>query len=283
MSNLNLTVDIDNNAGFCIGVVTAIKKAEESLLDNTELYCLGEIVHNDEEIKRLESNGLKFINHDKLESLHDTRILFRAHGEPPHSYLTARKNNNLIIDASCPIILRLHARIKKAYEEHEHIFLYGQVNHPEIIGLNGQINNQAVIFENIEELDISSMPKKITLFSQTTKSLETFLRIIKALRAAGIEVKVEDSICRQVSNRRENLIEFSKNYEAVVFVAGRNSSNGKVLFNICLQANPATHFISEPGEIDPGWFHDHMRVGVTGATSTPLWLMEKVKDHISGI
>jgi 4-hydroxy-3-methylbut-2-en-1-yl diphosphate reductase len=279
--SLNLNVEIDPDSGFCFGVINAIEKAEKNLEENAEeIYCLGEIVHNDEEIKRLGSKGLKVISRDDLHKLQDKRILFRAHGEPPSSYETAGKNNNHIIDASCPIILRIQKRLKKSYNNNENIYIFGKSNHPEIIGLNGQIDNKAIIFEGIEQLDISNMPEEITLYSQTTKSLEEFKEIVKFLVDAGIQVKVEDTICRQVANRKFKLINFCQKFDKVVFVAGKHSSNGKVLFDICKSANSNTYFLSSVEELKKEWFAPNENVGISGATSTPMWLMNDVKNHL---
>lgn len=280
MNKLHLKTEIDENSGFCFGVISAIKKAEETLDSGVKLYSLGEIVHNDEEIKRLEKKGLIPISLDELRSLYNSTVLFRAHGEPPESYEIARKNNNVIIDASCPIILKIQQRVKKSYNNGEKIFIFGKPDHPEVIALNGQIQNNAVIFQNIEDLDFKSMPQKITLYSQTTKSLQKFRHFIGKLKEEGFDVKVNDTICRQVSNREHNIIEFCKRFNRIIFVSGTNSSNGRVLFNICVRENSNSYFISSADQIKPEWFEKNDKVGICGATSTPMWLMKQVEEKL---
>jgi 4-hydroxy-3-methylbut-2-enyl diphosphate reductase len=277
MDRLNLQVVIDNKSGFCFGVVGAIEKAEKELNITGELFCLGEIVHNDEEVKRLEMEGMVNISREDLVHLSDKTILFRAHGEPPESYNIANKNRNRIIDASCPIILKLQKRFRESYEKGETIYLYGKPNHPEVIGLNGQIGNKAIVFGHIEDLDIKSMPAGITLYSQTTMSIDSFYDIVKKLEDEGIEVIVKDTICRQVSHREPSLRQFSRMFKKIIFVAGKRSSNGSVLFNVCRHENPHTYFVSSPGEIFEHWFDKNDTVGICGATSTPMWLMKEVE------
>jgi len=280
MNRLNLQVVIDDKSGFCFGVVGAIEKAEKELLASGELFCLGEIVHNDEEVKRLEIRGMVNISIEDLSLIRDKTILFRAHGEPPESYQVALKNENRIIDASCPIILKLQKRFRESYEKGETIYLYGKPNHPEVIGLNGQIGNNAVVFGHFEDLDMKLMPRKITLYSQTTMSIESFYDIVKKLEEAGINVKVKDTICRQVSHREPSLRQFSRKFNKIVFVAGKRSSNGSVLFNVCRQENPNTYFVSSPGEIFERWFEPGDSVGICGATSTPMWLMKNIEKKL---
>ena len=280
MGELQLTTEIDKNSGFCFGVISAINKAENTLESNNNLYCLGEIVHNDEEIKRLEQKGLTIITKAELETISNKTVLFRAHGEPPSSYEVAHRNNNSIIDASCPIILKLQQIVKKSYDNKENIFIFGKRNHPEIIAINGQIGNEAFVFERLEELDLKKIPPKITLYSQTTQSLEKFRIIVKTLTEAGIVVDVKDTICRQVSNREPNLIEFCKRFNKIIFIAGTNSSNGKVLYNICKKINEDTHYVSSPEQIQKEWFNRKDKVGICGGTSTPMWLMKKTEETI---
>ncbi len=280
---LKLQVEIEPNSGFCFGVKNAIKKAEEVLDHGDELYCLGEIVHNDQEIQRLVAKGMKIINYETFRIIKDKTVLFRAHGEPPESYAIAAENNLKIIDASCPIILKLQEKIYRSYLKNEVIYIFGLPNHPEIIGLNGKINNSAIVFDKYEDLDLKKIPGEITLYSQTTKSLKQFYNIIDRLTEAGIKVKVEDSICRQVSNREQDLREFCRRFDTIVFVAGSNSSNGKQLYEICAQENSGAHFISAVNEIKISWFDDNQKVGICGATSTPLWLIQDVKDYLSGL
>lgn len=273
----NLQVHIDDNSGFCFGVIYAIEMAEDILNEEGVLYCLGDIVHNDEEVARLQAKGLKIINHDELKSLRDTKVLIRAHGEPASTYQLALENNLELIDASCPVVLKLQNRIKTSYDKDEKIYIYGKHGHAEVIGLLGQTNNNAVVFQDITELDIATLPKEMTLYSQTTKSTDSFYAIKNQLTNSGINVNANDTICRQVSNRDVELRKFAQQYDKVVFVAGKKSSNGKVLYNVCKEANQETFFVSSVSDIDYSWFNDGDKVGICGATSTPMWLMENVK------
>ena len=277
---MNLKVEIDQNSGFCFGVVYAIEMAEDILDEQGYLYCLGDIVHNDEEVRRLEKKGLKIIDHETLKELHDEKVLIRAHGEPPSTYELALANNLELIDASCPVVLKLQNRIKNSFDKGENIYIYGKHGHAEVIGLLGQTSDKAVVFQDLSELDLATLPADITLYSQTTKSTDKFYEITHQLEEAGYTVNSNDTICRQVSNRDKQLGSFARNYDVVVFVAGTKSSNGKVLFNVCKDANPNTYFISGKEEIDPIWFKPHNSVGVCGATSTPTWLMEEVRDAL---
>ncbi len=277
---LDLQVTIDTNSGFCFGVVYAIEMAEDILREQESLFCLGDIVHNDEEVKRLEDKGLKIINHEDLDTIRDQKVLIRAHGEPPSTYQIALNNNLELIDASCPVVLKLQNRIKNSYDKDEAIYIYGKPGHAEVKGLLGQTNNNAVVFQDINELDTENLPENITLYSQTTKSTEKFYEIKSVLEASGKTVSANDTICRQVSNRDKELRNFATNFDKVVFVAGTKSSNGKVLFNVCREVNPNTFFISKVEELKPEWFQDGDTVGVCGATSTPMWLMEKVREEL---
>lgn len=277
---LNLDVHIDQHSGFCFGVVYAIEMAEEILDNEGHLYCLGDIVHNDEEVKRLTQKGLIIINHDALKDLKNEKILIRAHGEPPSTYELAIKNNLTLVDASCPVVLKLQNRIKNSYDKDETIYIYGKHGHAEVIGLLGQTRNKAIVFQDISELDIPSLPKNITLYSQTTKSTDKFYEINEILKANGITINTNDTICRQVSNRDKELREFASKFDHIVFVSGTKSSNGKVLFNVCREKNANTYFVSSPEEVEERWFTKGQSVGICGATSTPMWLMEKVRDRI---
>ena len=278
---LQLQVSIDNQSGFCFGVVYAIEMAEEILESEGVLYCLGDIVHNDEEVLRLQKKGLQIIDHAKLAELRDVKVLIRAHGEPPSTYKLALDNNLELIDASCPVVLKLQNRIRNTFEKEQNVYIYGKHGHAEVLGLLGQTNQKATVFQSFEELDLSKMPRKISLYSQTTKSTESFYAIHRKLTEAGIEVDVNDTICRQVSNRDAELRNFARNFDVVVFVSGLKSSNGKVLFQACLESNPRTHFVSSLSDLRPDWFRSSDRVGVCGATSTPMWLMEQVRDELS--
>jgi len=278
--SLDLKVTIDESSGFCFGVVYAIEMAEDILDEEGTLFCLGDIVHNDEEVSRLEKKGLKIINHNDLASLTNSKVLIRAHGEPPSTYEMALNNNLTLIDASCPVVLKLQNRIKNSFDKKEKIYIFGKPGHAEVIGLLGQTNQEAVVFQDLAELDLETLPKNITLYSQTTKSTDKFYKIKETLINAGFTLNANDTICRQVSNRDIELREFAQKFDHIIFVAGTKSSNGKVLYEICLKNNPHTHFISRPDQVNPSWFSGGATVGVCGATSTPLWLMEQVRDCI---
>ena len=277
---LKLDVTIDTKSGFCFGVEYAIEIAEEILQQDGELYCLGDIVHNDMEVKRLEDMGLKIIDHDELKKMKDVKVLIRAHGEPPSTYDLAIKNNITLMDASCPVVLKLQNRIKKSHDKKEKIYIYGKHGHPEVKGLMGQTGKDAIVFQDIKELDLDNLPQSITLYTQTTKSKEKFYEIVSKLTKTGIMVNVNDTLCRQVSNRDNQLQDFSNNFDKIVFVSGTKSSNGNALFNVCKQNNSNSYFVSSSNEIDRSWFSKDEKVGVCGATSTPMWLMEEVKDRI---
>lgn len=273
----NLQVNIDRDSGFCFGVVYAIDMAEEILANDGYLYCLGDIVHNDEEVKRLKRKGLRIISHDDLKLLKDEKVLIRAHGEAPETYRTALENNITLIDASCPVVLKLQNRIKNSYDAKEKILIFGKHGHAEVIGLQGQTNNEAFVFQDIAELEDVDLPDKLTLYSQTTKSTDKFYRIKDELISKGYEIKANDTICRQVSNRDEELREFVTQFDKIVFVSGKKSSNGKVLYEVCRQHNPNTYFISSPEELSVAMFSPGDKIGICGATSTPMWLMQDVK------
>ena len=277
---LNLTVEIDPSSGFCFGVVYAIEMAEDILDEFGTLYCLGDIVHNDEEVRRLEAKGLQIINHDQMEAITDAKVLISAHEEPPSTYELALKNNLELIDASCPVVLKLQNRIKNSFDKEDKIYIYGKHGHAEVVGLLGQTNNEAVVFQSLEELDLSSMPREITLYSQTTKSTDSFYEINRVLAENGITVNTNDTICRQVSNRDKELRNFAKNYDRIIFVSGTKSSNGKVLYNVCKEQNPNTYFVSSMEDVQPEWFSEKEKIGICGATSTPMWLMEQVKAQL---
>lgn len=277
---MNLNVKIDNSSGFCFGVVYAIEMAEDMLEEQGYLYCLGDIVHNDEEVKRLEAKGLRIIDREALKELGDEKVLIRAHGEPPSTYKLAIENNLTLVDASCPVVLKLQNRIKNSFDKKEQIYIYGKHGHAEVEGLLGQTNQEAVVFQDINELDIDSLPKEMTLYSQTTKSTDNFYKIKETLTEAGISVNANDTICRQVSNRDKELRSFAGEFDKVIFVSGTKSSNGKVLYNVCKDKNPNTYFISNITELDKNWFAENDSVGICGATSTPMWLMEQVRDEL---
>ena len=279
-----LQIEIDNGSGFCFGVTTAIQKAEEELGKGETLYCLGDIVHNGMECERLRGMGLVTIDHDQMRQLHHVKVLLRAHGEPPETYELARSNNIEIIDATCPVVLQLQKRIKKQFEAGDgQIVIFGKKGHAEVLGLVGQTQSKAIVIENFDEVTKLDFTRDIYLYSQTTKSLDEFHRIIEYIQghmAAGATFKSFDTICRSVANRMPNISQFATRHDLILFVCGRKSSNGKVLFNECKRVNPNTHLIEGPEEIDPTWLDGIQTVGICGATSTPKWLMEQCRDAI---
>lgn len=283
-----LRVEIDQDSGFCFGVVNAIQNAEKELLQDEQLACLGDIVHNNQEVERLKKKGLKTINHEQLKSLKGKKVLLRAHGEPPSTYKTARDNNIRIIDATCPVVLQLQKKIKKQYEtpgaENAQIVIFGKIGHAEVNGLVGQTAGNAIVIEKKEDIDLLDFNREIYLFSQTTMSLNDFRDIVETIKSRmnpDVAFKYFDTICRQVANRMPNIKIFSSRHDLVLFVAGKKSSNGKVLYEECLQANPNTHLISTPDEIEPEWLKGISSVGICGATSTPKWLMEDVAARLT--
>ena len=277
---LSLDVTIDTKSGFCFGVEFAIEMAEDILKEEGELYCLGDIVHNNREVTRLEKMGLEIIDLEKLKVMKDVKVLIRAHGEPPSTYEIAIKNNITLIDASCPVVLKLQNRIKKSHDKEEKIYIYGKHGHPEVKGLVGQTGKDAIVFQDIKELDLDSLPKSITLYTQTTKSKEKFYKIVSTLTKSGTDVNVNDTLCSQVSNRDTQLQEFSTNFDKIIFVSGTKSSNGNALYNVCKKNNDKSYFVSSSEELKKDWFGNKEKVGVCGATSTPMWLMEEGKEKI---
>ena len=280
MGDYNLQVTIDKDSGFCFGVVYAIDMAEEILAEDGYLYCLGDIVHNDEEVERLKAQGLRIIEHAELANLHDEKVLIRAHGEAPETYKVALENNITLIDASCPVVLKLQNRIKTSYDNDEKILIFGKHGHAEVVGLQGQTNGDALVFQDISELDNADLPANFTLYTQTTKSMEKFYGVKDELLARGYEVKANDTICRQVSNRDKDLPAFVSKFNKIVFVSGKKSSNGKVLYEVCRKNNSNTYFISSTDELEPNMFAPGDTIGIAGATSTPMWLMQKVKAKL---
>lgn len=285
-----LQIEIDNGSGFCFGVTTAIKKAEEELQKGGTLYCLGDIVHNGMEVERLHARGLVTIDHQQLRRLHNAKVLLRAHGEPPETYAIARRNNIEIIDATCPVVLQLQKRIKKQHENNaetndseRQIVIFGKNGHAEVLGLVGQTHSKAIVIEKFDDVKKLDFSRNIYLYSQTTKSLDEFHHIIDYIRdhiSPSAEFKSFDTICRQVANRMPNIAAFAGRHDVVIFVAGRKSSNGKVLFKECLSVNPNSHQIESAAEIDMRWFNNAETVGICGATSTPKWLMEECREYI---
>lgn len=288
-----MRIEIDSNSGYCFGVEFAIQMAEDELLDGNVLYCLGDIVHNDMEVKRLTEKGLVIIAREDLDNLKNCRVLIRAHGEPPETYRIAMENNLELIDASCPVVLKLQNRVKHAYDQtvdkQGQIVIYGKEGHAEVIGLTGQTNQEAIIVMQEEDLEKIDFTRPVTLFSQTTKSTKGFYHIKQLIeqrleQANGslqeVEYKANDSICRQVSNREPQLTRFATSHDVIIFVSGKKSSNGKALYNVCLEQNPRSYFIENEEELDYTWFAPGDFVGICGATSTPMWLMQQVADHI---
>lgn len=281
-----MKIEIDEGSGFCFGVTTAIKKAEEELATGSELYCLGDIVHNGMECERLHNMGLKTINHDEFATLHDKKVLLRAHGEPPSTYLEAQANGIEIIDATCPVVLQLQRRIKRQYDANPEaqIVIFGKNGHAEVLGLVGQTDQKAIVIEHADEVSRLDFSRDIYLYSQTTKSLDEFHAIIDYIQAhisPEATFKSFDTICRQVANRMPNICSFATKHDLILFVSGRKSSNGKVLFNACKAKNPHTYLIEGPEEIDSAWLSGAESIGICGATSTPKWLMEKVATALT--
>ena len=278
-------IEIDNGSGFCFGVTTAIKKAEEELAAGKTLYCLGDIVHNGMECERLKQLGLVTINHEEMKQLHGVKVLLRAHGEPPSTYEMARENDIEIIDATCPVVLQLQRRIKKQYDAcpEAQIVIFGKPGHAEVLGLVGQTESKAIVIANVEEVKRLDFTRDIYLYSQTTKSLDEFHRIIEYIQehiSPDATFKSFDTICRQVANRMPNISAFASRHDLVLFVCGRKSSNGKVLFNECKSVNPNSYLIEGPEEIKKEWLDGVRTIGICGATSTPKWLMEQCRDAI---
>lgn len=280
-----IPVEVDTESGFCFGVTSAIEKAEAQLASHGQLYCLGDIVHNSDEVERLKQKGLATITHSQLAALHDTNVLLRAHGEPPSTYSTALENGINIIDATCPVVLQLQRRIKQTYlsPNPPQIVIYGQAGHAEVNGLVGQTDGTAIVVESTDNLGAIDFTRPVALYSQTTKSPEGYRLMCEAIRsrmAPGVEFKSNDTICRQVANRAEHIVAFASSHSVVIFVSGKKSSNGRVLYKRCREANPRTYLIANSSEIERDWFTNATSVGICGATSTPRWLMEEVKECV---
>jgi len=280
-----IQVEIDSGSGFCFGVTTAIKKAEEELAAGKKMYCLGDIVHNGMEVERLTAMGMTTINHEQLKALHDVKVLLRARGEPPETYELAKRNNIEIIDATCPVVLQLQKRIKKQFDTNPNaqIVFVGKNGHAEVLGLVGQTRSEAIVIEHFDEVHKLDFERDIYLYSQTTKSLDEFHRIIEYIQSHISDKAVFrsfDTICRQVANRMPNIARFATQHDVIIFVSGRKSSNGKVLYNECKAVNPNSYHVENANEISLEWFANAQTVGVCGATSTPKWLMEECRDYI---
>lgn len=288
-----MKVEIDENSGYCFGVEFAIQMAEDEMAEGQELYCLGDIVHNSMEVERLYNKGLRTITRDELKDLKDCKVLIRAHGEPPETYQIAINNNIELVDASCPVVLKLQNRVKNAYDSSKskngQLVIYGKPGHAEVIGLTGQTSNEAIIITGADDLEKIDFSRPITLYSQTTKSTKGFYsikdEIEKRIENEGLlsvsdDFNANDSICRQVSNREPHMEKFSQKHDVIIFVAGRKSSNGKALYNVCLSNNPRSYFVESEKEIDLSWIQQEDSIGICGATSTPTWLMEQVAEFL---
>lgn len=291
-----MEVTIDKNSGYCFGVEYAIKMAEDEMEGDDVLYCLGDIVHNDMEVKRLSQKGLKVIDREQLKCLSDCKVLIRAHGEPPETYKLAIQNNIELIDASCPVVLKLQHRVKNAFDKMEkeegQIVIYGKKGHAEVVGLTGQTLEKAIVVMEDQDLDRIDFTKPVTLFSQTTKSTKGFYSLKEKIEnriqeekgsLTELDFNANDSICRQVSNREPQLSRFASENDVIIFVSGKKSSNGKALFQVCEQVNERSYFVENEEEINTSWFKKTDKIGICGATSTPMWLMEQVRDYISAL
>ncbi|MDO9510792.1 MAG: 4-hydroxy-3-methylbut-2-enyl diphosphate reductase [Bacteroidales bacterium] len=287
-----MIIEIDPAGGFCFGVVKAIETAERLIREGQDVYCLGEIVHNEHEVKRLASMGMNTTCHNDIPELKNRTLLIRAHGEPTETYSIASSNNIRIVDATCPIVLKLQKKIREGFKEMERlngqVVLFGQAGHPEVIGLNSQTENTAIIISGSEEMERIDFTRPIRLFAQTTKDKIKYQKLAglmeDAIASSGEnspDFKMYKTICGQVSDRIPKLIEFAKKHDVIVFAGGKESSNAKVLFQQCLAVNHRTHFVSGPEEIEPSWFLQCNSVGISGATSTPRWLMEEIKRQIA--
>jgi len=288
-----MVVEIDKRSGFCFGVQNAVEITEKALRKGETVYSLGQIVHNDKEVQRLASLGLVTIDYDEFRKLRNCKVLIRAHGEPPETYLTAEKNNITIIEATCPIVKRLQSRIKETWyktrENNGQIVIFGKPGHAEVIGLLGQTNNEGILASGLEDIIKIDCSRPVWLFAQTTISKKDYSGFADMLRSKMVEKGISDpskflfvnnTICGQISNREPHLKEFARKHDIVVFVSGKESSNGKMLFSVCKSVNPETYFVSSPEEIDLSWFRGKKSAGICGATSTPKWLIEQVHDHI---
>jgi len=285
-----MRVELDEKSGFCFGVIRAIEKAEQLLDSGVELYSLGEIVHNSVEVNRLKAKGLRIINHEQLAQLHSATALIRAHGEPPQTYAHAAANGITLVDATCPVVLHLQSNISESYRRmaglNAQLVIFGQRGHAEVNGLVGQVDGDAVVLESVDELNLLDFSRPVVLYSQTTKSLEQFVLLcseIKKRLKPGLLFEAHDTVCRQVSHRKPHLQDFAKRHDAIIFVSGRNSSNGRVLYEACRDANERSYMVQDADDLQAEWFKNCRSAGVCGATSTPRWLMKKVATAIEAI
>lgn len=280
-----MKIVIDDKSGFCFGVVSAIRKAEEALAKGERIYCLGDIVHNHDEVKRLEALGMQTISHEEFFQLSNCTVLLRAHGEPPSTYQHAKDLNITLLDGTCPVVLKLQERVGRGFSELQakngQLVLLGKKGHAEIAGLNGQTGNRAIVVENENDLSQIDPERPVLVFSQTTKSLDDFHRLSEKIKAQSrSEVEIKDSICRQVAHRVPRMKEFAAQYDVILFVAGKKSSNGRALFDVCCSVNPNCHFVSSKDELKAEWFKNFQSVGITGATSTPRWQMDEIANSL---
>ena len=282
-----MRIEIDDKSGFCFGVVRAITEAEKALAEGGTVYSLGDIVHNRIEVQRLERLGLQTVTHDEMPRLAGCRLFIRAHGEPPTTYARARELGIDLIDATCPVVARLQTRVVRAHELMRpvggQVVILGKRGHAEVVGLTGQVDAPTIVIEGPQDLDAIDFARPVYFLSQTTQSIALFERLCDEMRrraADPAQVRIEDTICRQVANREEHLAAFARRFDVVIFVCGRKSSNGKVLFEVCRRANAATYNIEEAAELEPQWFAGAASVGICGATSTPKWLMQQVADAV---
>lgn len=283
-------IEIDQFSGFCFGVVNAIRKAEDKLQESDSFYCLGDIVHNTIEVERLRQKGLKTLTHEEMTTLRNTSVLFRAHGEPPSTYEIAHQNDIEVIDATCPVVLNLQKRIKRIYEERKgtqtQLLIFGKLGHAEVNGLVGQTNNTAIVIERKEDLEKLDFSLPIVMFSQTTKSKAAYMELVEMIQERIEKPELfefHNTICQQFGNRMPKIKEFAASHDCIVFVSDAKSSNGKALFKACQEVNPDSHFVSGPQDVDAAWIEGKNNIGICGATSTPAWLMEQVKDRIAAL
>ena len=285
IENRNYIIEISSNSGFCFGVVNAINEAEKRLKNGDELFCVGSIVHNKQEVTRLTKKGLKIIDHSKIKSISNKKILFRAHGEPPESYKLVKESGHELIDATCPVVLKLQQRVKEAYilglKNGSQVVIFGKKNHAEVIGLLGQTDYNAIVIESINDVSKIDLTKPIDLFSQTTKPLNLYNEIAEYIKKNTTStVNINDTVCRQVSNRQEQLFDFSKRFETIFFVGDPESSNSKLLYSVCKKANDSSYFVTNTDDIDNSMFIDKTKIGICGATSSPAWLMKEIAHYV---
>jgi len=281
MMGLKLKITVDQDAGFCFGVTRAISKAEELLAAGHQLYCLGQIVHNHAEVERLEKLGMQSFSHENIDSIKNKTVLIRSHGEPPETYQILQKNGNQIVEATCPIVAKLQEKVERSDSEGSFVMIFGKAEHPEVVGLTGRISGNYIVVKDLADVDYLSLPKSLTLYSQTTMDLDSLNQLRSKLEEEGIEVDFRDTVCRKVSNKKKHLESFAIENDVIIMVAGERSSNGKVLYEICKSKNSRSYKISQVDQVSPEWFKANDRVGITGATSTPTWQIQDVLEAVS--